>query len=741
MTFLLRVRRVVPPTMSAALGVLLALAIQAFDARASAQQDYGDPAPLEQDPALVDYSDEIPAHVSAVDGTATLEREGRIDPVEENIILLAGDRLRTTRGRLEILFADGSALAIDDHTSIDLLDDSLMRLLGGRVKLVIARATGGVEYRVDTAAGSALVRTPGEYRIALVERQSRPEVDLTVLRGTAELLNDHGRTVVRAGTYAVANALQAPSLPYVANSAAWTEFERWADDQRAVRTGAYSTRYLPTEVHYYAGAFDRYGDWNYEPTYGYVWYPRVATGWRPYHHGKWSFHGRFGWFWIGGGRWAWPTHHYGRWGIHSGRWFWIPGRQWGPAWVHWARSPRFVGWCPLGFDNRPVFSITNINVNINTHRPWHGWTVLPRQHFVPNVAVPRHGLAGSALPVSTWNDFRSAAPPRPNLRDDPAPIRSVGSRRGVAVPRNGAAPRAGFDGQAIRGSAPAIDAGSRSGSRAIPRDGAGARNGASSVQAPASQAPSGSRAPAGSRLATPSTPSSRSRAVPSDRTTAPIDPRSPVRLRSAPAPGAGSPAQRSIPPVVNSSPSRLTPRARPSDQQPASPPPTAIRRGQPAPGSSRQTPPPNVSAPDNGRVVPMPSGSRRTPDAVRVPPRGGASGGSGPSRSAPPRVAPGGASGGSTPSRSASPRVAPRGNSGGSAPSRSSSPRVAPGGNSRGSAPSRSAPSRVAPRGGQSSAPARSSSPPSRVSGGQGSRQAPPASSNRGQATRRGGGI
>jgi hypothetical protein len=692
--------------------VLLVLAIQAFDARASAQQDVGDWAPQDQDPSLVDYSDEIPAHVSAVDGSATLEREGRIDPVEENIILLAGDRLRTARGRLEILFADGSALAVDEHTSLDLLDDSLMRLLGGRVKLMIARATGGIEYRIDTAAGSALVRTPGEYRVALLERQSRPEVDLTVLRGTAELLNDHGRTIVRAGTYAVANPLQAPSLPYVANSAAWTEFERWADDQRAARTGASSTRYLPTEVHYYAGAFDRYGDWSYEPVYGYVWYPRVPLGWQPYHDGKWSFHARFGWFWIGAGRWAWPTHHYGRWGHHSNRWYWIPGRHWGPAWVHWARSPRFVGWCPLGFDNRPVFSITTININVN--RPWYGWSVLPRQHFVPNVAVPRHVVAASTLPVSTWSDFRAAAPPRPNLREDPAPIRSAGGQRGYAVPRTGAAPRAGLDGQSIRGSAPALDSGARSGSRAMPRDGAAARTGAPSVQAPASPASSGSRAPVGSRLGSASTPSvtsPRSRAVPSDRTTAPIESRSPVRLRSAPPPDAGSSAPRSNPPVGNSSPSRLTPRARPSDERPASPPAGAIRRsGQSAPptasrdgGFTRQSPPPlsETRPPEMGRVVPMPSGSRRAPDGVRVP--------------------------------------SPGGTSGGSAPPRSASPRVAPGGSSGGSAPSRSAPSRVAPRGGESSAPSRSSSP-SRVSGSQGSRQAP-ANSSRGQASRRGGGI
>ena len=82
------------------------------------------------------------------------------------------------------------------------------------------------------------------------------------------------------------------------------------------------------------------------PIYGYVWYPRVTVGWRPYHHGRWSFAARS----AGSGSasivWAWPTHHYGRWGYGSNRWFWIPGRRWAPAWVSWAYAPGYVELVP-----------------------------------------------------------------------------------------------------------------------------------------------------------------------------------------------------------------------------------------------------------------------------------------------------------------------------------------------------------------------------------------------------------
>ena len=50
-----------------------------------------------------------------------------------------------------------------------------------------------------------------------------------------------------------------------------------------------------------------------------------------------------------------PTHHYGRWGLSAaGAWFWIPSAGWGAAWVNWAVAPGYVGWCPLGWNNRPV---------------------------------------------------------------------------------------------------------------------------------------------------------------------------------------------------------------------------------------------------------------------------------------------------------------------------------------------------------------------------------------------------
>ena len=100
------------------------------------------------------------------------------------------------------------------------------------------------------------------------------------------------------------------------------------------------------------------GSWQYEAPYGYVWYPSVASDWRPYYNGSWSAVPSYGWTWIGTDAWSWPTHHYGRWGYGRNAWFWIPGRTWSAAWVTWASATDYVSWCPLGFDGRPVFALS-----------------------------------------------------------------------------------------------------------------------------------------------------------------------------------------------------------------------------------------------------------------------------------------------------------------------------------------------------------------------------------------------
>jgi hypothetical protein len=90
-----------------------------------------------------------PAHISVVDGTAVLERDGRSDAELLSMPLLSGDRVRTEAGRVEILFADGSALHLDEQTVVDFQSDEVVRLLGGRVRLSVSGPSREMAYRID----------------------------------------------------------------------------------------------------------------------------------------------------------------------------------------------------------------------------------------------------------------------------------------------------------------------------------------------------------------------------------------------------------------------------------------------------------------------------------------------------------------------------------------------------------------------------------------------------------------
>jgi hypothetical protein len=380
-----------------------------------------------------DWASDAPAHLVVLTGAVTIERDGRAQPADPNEPLLTGDRLRTERGRAEVLFGDGSVLDVDQYSAVDLLSDSLLRLRAGRVRLSIVRLTDELAYRVDAAGASAVIRAAGEYRLTLSDpRAAVPELDVAVIRGSAELSNADGRTLVRAGTHAIAGERAEPSIPYVFNSSTSDAFDRWADDQRDARVGAQSTPYLPGDLRYYGGQFDQSGSWQNDPAYGSVWYPRVAATWRPYYDGRWSVMGSAGWVWVGVDAWSWPTHHYGRWGNSSGRWFWIPGRQWGPAWVSWAVSPTYVSWCPLGFDGRPVVA----GGFSRGAEPWSGWVVVPANSLRPNMVVSNYVVAQPVLTPVAWSQFVASpsAPPMPVGRTTTAPLRSPTAVRRSAGP-------------------------------------------------------------------------------------------------------------------------------------------------------------------------------------------------------------------------------------------------------------------------------------------------------------------
>lgn len=91
-----------------------------------------------------------------------------------------------------------------------------------------------------------------------------------------------------------------------------------------------------------------YGRWYEVDDYGWVWRPRVSTGWRPYTVGQWVWTDEYGWIWTSAEPYSWAVYHYGRWDWDPELgWFWVPGYDWAPAWVSFRSGGGYVGWAPL----------------------------------------------------------------------------------------------------------------------------------------------------------------------------------------------------------------------------------------------------------------------------------------------------------------------------------------------------------------------------------------------------------
>jgi hypothetical protein len=457
--------------------------------------------------------DGAPAHVAYVDGTATLEREGRTETSALNMPLLSGDRLRTTDGRVEVLFDDGSALHLDERTTIDVQSDDLLRLIDGRIRLNLTGPSRQVDYRIDSSVGSVRITQGGEYRVAMLHGDRETQLELAVLRGAAEIFTDQGTTAVRAGERAYASEGLAPSYAYTFNSANWDAFDQWSESRRDTRLGV-SSQYLPSSMQTYASTFDQYGDWRYAQPYGYVWYPRVAAGWRPYYYGRWISYPRYGWTWVGLDHFGWPTHHYGRWGFSAGAWFWIPGYRWAPAYVSWAYAPGYVSWCPLGFNNFPVIAI-NVNFHSHYYSPWRAWTVVNAGHF-GGVYVHQRAVVVDRLAVAARPVFVSR-PAAPAVRDvavprGSVPIRWAGAR---TVPGDNYFTRGGVVGEHIV--TPAVGGASRS---ALPSPSRQSRD-IATLPAPRQDQGRGQRGPdtnVSGQRAIPRSPQSPASGVPAQRT-------------------------------------------------------------------------------------------------------------------------------------------------------------------------------------------------------------------------------
>jgi hypothetical protein len=330
------------------------------------------------------------------------------EEAQPNVPFLPGDRIWTDeRGRVEFQFESGAFLRLDNGTKLDYLDNPgdriVLRLWSGG--LYVHEVGGGSDFEIETPGGVVNTRERGIYRIDARDGETR----ISVYEGEATLEGRRGARI-REGEQVYARDGEVVRGPMAFDVRDADDFAMWADDrQERVRYA----RSRPADITedaapYYDELYD-YGSWSHEASIGYVWRPRVAVGWQPYSFGRWMWTA-YGWTWIPNEPWGWAPFHYGRWGHSARGWYWIPQRAWGPAWVSWAVGGPYVGWCPLGFGNRPVI------VHERRHR---GGQAIPR--------------AGSGSWIYARNgDLTARDVSRRRVQMDPADLSQV---RVLASPR------------------------------------------------------------------------------------------------------------------------------------------------------------------------------------------------------------------------------------------------------------------------------------------------------------------
>ncbi len=333
------------------------------------------------------------ARFTFADKYVVLIHDGKAEETAiRNMPVVSGDLLKTKHGSYaEIELIDGSLMQFGDRATVEFQavneiyereSLSVIKLYQGSVFLHVTDEWQGAEsrvFRIDTSAGSTYIEAPGVYRVDMEGGRMK----LKVYRGFAELSGERDSQPVYSGEYATIRNMTRPSQVRPFNSFRSDAFERWAYDRRPAGGVSVSANYVDEKISIYARDLDDYGEWRYHPEYrAHVWAPYVEASWRPYHRGYWLRRGG-PLTWISYDPFGWVTHHYGRWSYSlSFGWHWIPGYRYSPAWVAWTTYDSYIGWCPLGYWNRPYYYWRGRpNLTIYNHHDYR-WTYVSSTRIV-----------------------------------------------------------------------------------------------------------------------------------------------------------------------------------------------------------------------------------------------------------------------------------------------------------------------------------------------------------------------
>ena len=316
------------------------------------------------------------ARLSYAQGAVSFEPAGTDEWVDAvvNRPMTTGDKLWSDQdGRAEVRI-DSFALRLGAQTGFSFLnlDDNVVqvRLTEGSLNIRVRRLDDNQTLEIDTPNLAFNILRTGSYRIDVNENGDATLV--TVREGQGEVTGGGSAYPIRAGESANFSGVDELNAD-VEGIADGDDFDRWSNNRDQRWEHSTSARYVSDDAVGYED-LDENGQWDSDPDYGTVWYPRnVAADWAPYRYGHWVWVSPWGWTWVDDAPWGFAPFHYGRWVVARGRWCWVPTPPrpayvtreyvrpvYAPALVAWVGGPRFgvgvavggvaagVAWFPLG---------------------------------------------------------------------------------------------------------------------------------------------------------------------------------------------------------------------------------------------------------------------------------------------------------------------------------------------------------------------------------------------------------
>ncbi|HEY4321307.1 MAG TPA: DUF6600 domain-containing protein [Gemmatimonadales bacterium] len=401
--------------------------------------------------------------VSALDGPVSLYPVGGSDWTTAllNYPLTGGDALWADSAARAEVHLGSSAIRIAARTALTFgeISDSVtqVRVDEGSIDVHVRALDDNEVYEIDTPSGVISLVIEGHYRIDVWPEGRRTTV--TVRDGEAAVERDDGGDPWTVPANTSATLLSAGTAPRIGSVVPVDDWERWADSRDQREDDSRSTEFVSRETVGYED-LDDFGNWQVDPSYGNVWYPRaVPSGWAPYRSGRWISVGAWGWTWIDQEPWGFAPFHYGRWAYLRGHWGWVPGPPqlrpvYAPALVAFVGGAGWsggvgdaIGWVPLapgepylpsyhasagyvrrvnplGFGPPRVAGHTgSVGDYANRNAPG-ALTAIPRDAFTKSRPVPAVALPVRSADIAAARPF---APPTP-----PPPARTTG--RGTGRP-------------------------------------------------------------------------------------------------------------------------------------------------------------------------------------------------------------------------------------------------------------------------------------------------------------------